>query len=198
MTRPATSKITIKNNPMLSQEHIAHCRMFPSRLEMVIAFAERETVGAEVGVWDGDFSTLLMKFIAPKELHLIDSQVREQMKIRLSSGCLSGPEITVKQGDSSKVLSTYPDEFFDWIYIDGDHSYDGVKRDADVSIKKIKRDGLLFFNDYKMGDHNHPDGFYPYGVIEVVNNLCLYNGFEMVGFGFHPQMYCDVTIRRRA
>jgi hypothetical protein len=169
---------------------------------MVIAFAAHETTGAGVGVWDGDFSALLMEFIAPKELHLIDIQFREQLKIRLLSGHLlghlSGPVITVREGESSKVLSTYPDEFFDWIYLDGDHSYDGVKSNAAVSIKKIKRDGALFFNNYKMGDHNHPDGFYPYGIIEVVNNLCLYDGFEMVGFGLHPQMYCDVAIRRRA
>jgi predicted O-methyltransferase YrrM len=182
---------------MLRQEHIAHCRMFATRLEMARAFAEPGTIGAEVGVWDGDFSTLLLQLVAPKELHLIDIEIREQLKMRFADR-LSGPVITVREGDSSKVLSTYPDGFFDWIYIDADPSYDGVKRDADVSIKKMNHDGVLFFNNYTIGDHNYPDGFFPYGVIEVVNNLCLYDGFEMIGFGFHPQMYCDVAIRRRA
>jgi hypothetical protein len=187
---------TIKDNPTLGQEHIAHCRMFADRLEMVRAFAEPGTVGAEVGVWDGDFSALLLKFIAPKRLHLLDIAIREKLLERFADE-LIGPTIMLHNGDSSTILSAFPDDHFDWIYIDGDHSYNGVKRDADVAVRKIKEDGFLFFNDYTMGDHNCQGGFFPYGVISVVNDLCLHDGFEMLGFGFHSQMYCDVTIRRR-
>lgn len=189
-------KVEIKDNPMLGQEHLANCRVFVDRLEMVRAFARLGTVGAEVGIWDGDFSALLMKFIEPKRLYLLDIAIRQRVLDRFE-GQLNGPVISLHEGDSPAILSAFPDHRFDWIYIDGDHSYDGVKRDADVAIKKIKHDGILFFNDYKIGDHNHPDGFYPYGIIPVVNNLCLHQGFEMIGFGFHSQMYCDVAIRRR-
>jgi len=62
--------------------------------------------------------------------------------------------------------------------------------------KKLKKDGILMFNDYKMGDHNHKEGFYPYGVIHVVNDLCLNKDFQMFGFAFHHQMYCDVLLAR--
>jgi hypothetical protein len=184
-----------EDNPMLRQEHIANCRVFTDRLAMMKALAPRRGIGAEVGVWKGKFSDLLLKHIEPISLHLIDLEIRDEVKQRLSVE-LGGPILKVHQGDSSTVLSAFPDEYFDWIYIDGDHSLSGVSRDAEVSIRKLKGDGILFFNDYKMGDHNFPNGFYPYGVIPVVNNLCLNNGFEMIGFALHVQMYCDVAIKR--
>jgi len=108
----------------------------------------------------------------------------------------AAPAPVLHEGDSVEVLARFPDEHFDWIYIDGDHSLDGVTRDAGIAVRKIKRDGLLLFNDYTMGDHNVPEGFYPYGTIPVVNDLCLNHGFEMIGFAFHCQMYCDAAIRR--
>jgi hypothetical protein len=184
-----------KNNPMLRREHIANCRIFTDRLAMMKALAPRHGIGAELGIWNGDFSALLLTQIEPVSLHLVDSKIRDEVKRRFSVA-LDGPFLKVHEGDSATVLLTFPDEYFDWIYIDGDHSYDGVSRDAEVSIKKLKRDGILFFNDYTMGDHNVPNGFYPYGVIPVVNNLCLNTGFEMVGFALHVQMYCDVAIKR--
>ena len=110
---------------------------------------------------------------------------------------LNGPVLTLHKGDSAEVLSIFPDHYFDWIYIDADHSLASVKRDTAVAVRKIKPDGLLFYNDYTMGDHHYPDGFYPYGVIYVVNDLCLHHGFEMIGFSFHCEMYCDVALRRR-
>lgn len=34
------------------------------------------------------------------------------------------------------------------IYIDADHSYEGVKKDISVACRKVKHDGILIFNDY--------------------------------------------------
>ena len=186
----------IKANPMLDEQSIASSRMFVDRAAMVLALAAPGSIGAEVGIWDGDFSAILLKILEPARLHLIDIAIRERVTTRFSDK-LSGPVLTLHQGDSVEVLRQFPDEHFDWIYIDGDHSYNGVSRDADVAVRKIKPPGLLFFNDYTMGDHNVPEGFFPYGVIPVVNDLCLHRGFEMIGFAFHHEMYCDVAIRRR-
>ena len=58
-------------------------------------------------------------------------------------GCANvgfGPEITsgrvaVHLGDSGTVIESMPDRYFDWMYIDGDHSYEGVKRDLGAASK---------------------------------------------------------------
>jgi hypothetical protein len=186
----------ISGNPMLDEKSVANCRIFVDRVAMVRSLATFEGVGAEVGIWDGDFSAILLERLAPVRLHLIDISIRERVEERFSNK-LGGPILALHQGDSAKVLGQFSDEYFDWIYIDGDHSYNGVSRDAEMAVRKIKPAGVLFFNDYTMGDHNVPEGFYPYGIIPVVNNLCLQGGFEMIGFAFHHEMYCDVALRRR-
>ena len=186
----------IKPNPMLDEQSITNCRMFVDRAAMVRALVPLGGIGAEVGVWDGDFSAILLQILAPVRLYLIDIAIRERVMTRFADK-LGGPILTAHQGDGVEVLRQFPDEHFDWIYVDGDHSYSGVRRDAEIAVRKIKPAGVLFFNDYTMGDHNVPEGFYSYGVIPVVNDLCLHNGFEMIGFAFQPEMYCDVAIRRR-
>jgi Methyltransferase domain len=186
----------IKENPMLDELSIANCRIYTDRVAMAGALVPSGGIGAEVGIWDGDFSAILLQILAPARLHLIDISIRERVTARFGNS-LHGPILCLHEGDSAEALRQFPDEHFDWIYIDGDHSYPGVRRDAEVAVRKIKPTGLLLFNDYTMGDHNVSGGFYPYGVIRVVNELCLHSGFEMIGFAFHPEMYGDVAIRRR-
>jgi hypothetical protein len=101
--------------------------------------------------------------------------------------------LEIKKGDSSTLLGEYADRTFDLIYIDGAHDYAGVKRDADVAGKKIKENGYLLFNDYIHFDHITKQ---EYGVIPVVNDLCVNGGWIVVGFAFQSQMFCDICLRR--
>src|SRR5690242_17633953 len=108
------------DNPMLGPEHIAHCRIFTDRGVMMRALAQSNTIGAEIGVWTGDFSQFLVEQLSLSELHLIDIVIRSEVR-RLAS-----PIIRVHEGDSSTILKAFSDHYFDWLYIDGDHSYAGV------------------------------------------------------------------------
>ena len=56
--------------------------------------------------------------------------------------------IEIHESDSVTALHAFPDKYFDWIFIDGDHSYGGVRRDTDIAKVKIKPGGLLVFDDY--------------------------------------------------
>ncbi len=38
-------------------------------------------------------------------------------------------------------------ETFDFAFIDGDHSYDGVKKDFDKVFPRMKKDGIISFHD---------------------------------------------------
>ena len=119
-----------------------------------------------------------MSITKPKKLHLIDFQkkVNELANKKVSAEIASGI-IETSLGDSSTVLSKFPDKYFDWIYIDGDHNYEGVKKDLEVTRLKIKPEGLIAMNDYI---YFSPSGFEKYGVIETVNEFCLNYDYEII------------------
>jgi predicted O-methyltransferase YrrM len=48
------------------------------------------------------------------------------------------------------VLKTLTDNFFDMIYIDADHSYEGVYNDLKISYTKLKTGGILCGHDYNI------------------------------------------------
>lgn len=58
------------------------------------------------------------------------------------------PFVEIHRGYSFDVVKEFPDEFFDFIYIDADHTYEGVKRDLIDWYPKMKRGGLLCGHDY--------------------------------------------------
>ena len=70
----------------------------------------------------------------------------------------------VKRGYSRDILGEFEDEMFDMIYIDGNHESEYVMEDAVLSFRKLKKGGILIFDDYEWGHPNYPvakgiDGF---------------------------------------
>ena len=49
---------------------------------------------------------------------------------------------------SSDVFFENNNEYFDFIYVDGDHSKDQVLRDLENSWKKLNKNGFLLIDDY--------------------------------------------------
>jgi len=50
-------------------------------------------------------------------------------------------------GDSATLLHSFPDQYFDWAYIDGDHSYEGAKKDLDGFFPHLVSLGVAAFHD---------------------------------------------------
>ena len=123
----------------LSMVHI-----FENREIMVSSLIPANCRIAEIGVFRGDFSKYLYS-LNPKKLVLIDvfkgiqcsgdqdgNNVQwtnlEEEYIKLKNWSIHQNNVLIEKGDSSTILSQYPNEFFDAIYLDGDHSYEGVKK----------------------------------------------------------------------
>ena len=171
--------------PMLRDEHLAHCTVLADRLRLLDELPKQGVV-AEIGVLHGEFSEEILERTQPRELHLIDLRDRWQDRF-------AGREEVVSHiGDSCAVLEGFDDAYFDWIYIDADHGYEGVRRDAEAASRKLKREGLLVFNDYTSWDGI---ANIPYGVPKVVHELCL-EGWEMRYLALQPSGFHDVAIRR--
>jgi len=60
-------------------------------------------------------------------------------------------KIVVKRGFSNKEIYHFQDDFFDIIYVDGNHEPEYVLEDAVMSFRKLKSNGILIFDDYGWG-----------------------------------------------
>jgi hypothetical protein len=175
----------------LSDEHVENCRIFATRSSMLKSL-NKGRVWAEVGTYEGAFARQISAICDPSELHLIDidfSHVRQKQYVE------ENDIVRFHQGDSVNILNSFPNAYFDYIYIDADHDLAGVARDVGAAKPKLKPDGLLIFNDYIC--FSQVD-MRPYGTVPVVNALCVQENWEMVGFALQSKLYCDVAIRRRA
>ena len=59
--------------------------------------------------------------------------------------------IVVHRGYSNREIPTFEDNFFDIIYVDGNHEPEYVLEDAVLSFRKLKPHGFMIFDDYGWG-----------------------------------------------
>jgi hypothetical protein len=57
----------------------------------------------------------------------------------------------VHRGFSHQIVQTFDDEYFDIIYIDGNHEPEYVLEDAVLCFRKLKTGGIMIFDDYGWG-----------------------------------------------
>ena len=156
----------------------------------------------EVGVFQGYNTETLIKIFEPKEMFLIDTfYVNDHWTNKFSKDkhlefiknkFQKNDSIKILQGMSYNMLTKLNNETIDYIYIDADHTYNGVKRDLELSLKKIKKGGIIQFNDYTNYSIVEKT---PYGVLDVVNEVIESKNVEVLGFGLHPQGYHDISIQ---
>jgi len=60
-------------------------------------------------------------------------------------------KIVINRGYSNIEIPKFQDEFFDIIYIDGNHEPEYVLEDAVLSFRKLKKNGIMIFDDYGWG-----------------------------------------------
>ena len=54
----------------------------------------------------------------------------------------------IYQGNSKDVWDKFRKESIDWLFVDGDHTYDGLTEDLRCWVQNVKRDGLVSGHDY--------------------------------------------------
>ena len=178
--------------PPLEPQHVENCKVLADREVLVRHALKKGAVGVEVGTGRGHFARTLLDAAAPRVLHLIDRDLRQLDHAVLGSE-IEARRVILHKGDSADVLRSFPDGYFDWIYIDADHTYAGVKRDIAVAKLKVKTNGVLVFNDYTLWS---PVELKEYGVIPAVNEFCRDEHWELRYLALDNLMYCDVALQR--
>ena len=151
-----------------------------------------EGVCAEVGVALGVYSKIILDNSNPTTLYLIDSWenfdlgypdgnmvTQEEHDRRYTSVVERFKEYTnvkIIRKRSQDGLSSFSDNFFDWIYIDADHSFEGCLKDLELAHLKIKIDGYICGHDF-LADGFEVDGF---GVNRAVHQFIEKYNYKMI------------------
>lgn len=179
--------------PELPAAKLLGCEVLPNRLALLDRLPKGAVI-AEIGVDRGDFSLEILRRCAPEKLHLFDMDMtRLQNRDVLEVIAQRASPVKLHAGDSSTNLRKVPDGYFDVIYIDADHAYEGVKRDIDAAVPKLKPQGVLIFNDYCVWSAT---SMFHCGVARAVHEFCLGNPWKLRYIALQPMMYNDVMLVR--
>lgn len=179
--------------PPIPQSLLDNCNVFTNRHLAIKSLFEKIGEGgiiAEVGTQEGFFARFIIENTTPSELHLFDIDFSP---LERTKNVEQGDVVSFHKGMSWENLEKFPDEYFDLIYLDADHIYKGVKKDANVAIKKIKKGGFIVFNDYVLWTINE---FSMYGVARALHELTIENNCEWEYIALHPYMHMDVALKR--
>lgn len=114
--------------------------------------------GAEVGVFRGETSALLLNSFSDLHLVMIDPwiEVGFRSKFSIDDARREARELTefakkrrtIIREHSHQAARYFEDEWFDFVFIDANHKYEGVKEDIGLWWPKVKPGGLLLGHDY--------------------------------------------------
>ena len=181
------------------ESHPAGFAQFDTRDEMIDQLIPSGGTIVEIGVFQGDFAEVLAK-ANPKHLYLVDC-----WEGGIGSGDVDGnnfknfssgeelwnsvkaryefyPNISIHRQYSSEFLKSLKDSSIDVIYIDGDHSYKGVKEDLNNAFPKVKKGGWIMGHDYEM-NMKKAKTTYEFGVKQAVDEFCTEKGLKLFAKG---------------
>ncbi|KKR67209.1 MAG: hypothetical protein UU10_C0051G0007 [Parcubacteria group bacterium GW2011_GWF1_40_6] len=136
-----------------------------NRIEIAKYLAELGfTKGAEIGVDFAYHARVLLDYIPNLSLLCVDLWNRNPRAYSLAEETLARyPGATIIMGDSVEVAKDIPDGSLDFVFIDADHSYQGVKRDIEAWSPKVRLGGVVYGHNYEVSRTGNR------GVIEAVD-----------------------------
>ncbi len=124
-------------------------------------------LGCEVGVWRGDMSRELLlafpelhmwmvdrweQYDSPKDGGSLASKSQDEMYDAMQEAVaktdFASKRRIVMIGDSVSVASLLRDNLLDFLFMDADHRYRGVSRDAPAWYRKVRKGGIFAGHDY--------------------------------------------------
>lgn len=121
---------------------------------------------AEIGIWTGELSRMIIERCNPDYLLLVDP-----LKVELNNMgnyiCTMGEPVKTQQDldmiaasiyklkaeflrmSSMEAVKNIPDGSLDFVFIDAIHLYEYVKEDIEQWLPKVRKGGILAGDDYK-------------------------------------------------
>ena len=144
--------------------------------QTVLHLLPKAGTGMEIGVWRGNYSARILTVARPKSLHLVDpwqnahtgiaakalygsenitqselDQIYESVKAKFAAQ-IAREQVVIHRATSSEALSGFADGVFDYVYIDGNHTFESVSSDLTNAFRVVKTGGFICGDDYVLGN----------------------------------------------
>lgn len=184
---------TIPAPRALEQQHVEGCTLINNR-KALLEHLPKNAICAEIGIEKGNFTKDIWSITKPKKLHLVEitPEFIDLAQTTYKQQCLEGT-IETHLGDSAETLGSFPDHYFDWIYIDADHAYTPVKKELEHARRIVKPNGLIGLHDYTLYD---PHAKTPYGVVHAVNEFCHTHNYKLTHYALSPYGFNSVVLKK--
>lgn len=145
------------------------------------------SIGAEVGVWRGYFSSDILSLPNINRLYSIDTwgpyldedQVANESEARANLRPYEYRSVVIKK--PSTEVTGLP--LLDFVFIDADHTYEGCYADLRHWSKALKPSGVLMGHDYTNSAEAKAMNF---GVVDAVEDFCERYGWEIEALTDEP------------
>ena len=181
----------IEPAPPLKPALLGSVRVFPTREQMLSGLPTGGRI-MEIGTWAGTFAAEMLRTIKPLELHIVDLDLSRFDRSKF--GNRIGRDVFLHEGDSKNVLPKFDNEYFDFVYIDGDHSYAGVRHDLLQALRLVKELGHIGLNDYATWCATL---VMPLGVMKAANEILNEHELFVRMIGLHHNGNHDIVIEKR-
>jgi len=152
--KQSTTDFCMKVFKIINPEHF----MRPMISDFLKKENKKDLIGVEIGTASGDNAKCLLKTLSIKKLYLIDPWIeysedgklknynKNEQKCRKRLSQWIDKIVYVKKY-SEDAVGYLPDNV-DFIYIDGNHQYEFVKKDIELYYPKVKAGGVLGGDDF--------------------------------------------------
>lgn len=133
--------------------------------EEMLNLIPKNSICCEVGVFEGSFSNIIINTVNPEKFYMVDlfqgnmvsgdkngNNMKEisldESYKNLKEKYYNNNKVTIFKGTSEQFYKSIPEGHLDFIYIDGDHSYEGVRLDLQYARSRVKKNGIISGHDY--------------------------------------------------
>lgn len=164
----------------------------------ITQYARKGGIGAEIGVFRGHFSEMLLGALKPRKLYLVDQWELQgpsfgwsdeytcgdtlttgfaRREVELRRALHPAAEVVIRQARFPACAAEFA-EPLDWLYLDASHAYEATLVELEAAATLIKPDGVI------MGDDWHPNPWARHhGVFRAVNEFIKTAPFEFAAAG---------------
>lgn len=165
--------------------------------EYILNFLPQKLVSIEIGVQEGKFSEKILQTSHPSIYHMVDpyichsdesyqadpanvsqnsQEILYHKVLHKFSDEINKGSVYLHRKKSLEAVEIFPDNYFDFIYIDAMHHYDAVLADLNAYFPKLKTSGILAGHDYSVQRDARAMNF---GVVEAVRDFLKTNDLQL-------------------